>query len=315
MNEADRKKIELTIERIKDLHTRIAPLVSSFEERIAAFKNSEGAEYATAEFWHAQALRDSLIRTRIFIENNFSYIETLGVLSLCRYTFEMVVWLKHMKQDENYALVYARMLFKKNLELYEDLASHLVHEIGLYKRFADEETKAHAIVLENIKTTKDSTSPASIGSEIAASLREASDAIDEKLALNFVLYGDDIAQYGYGFQAHRVETQALPQARQHADQTRETLKNFDTKWDKTLKPFKPKVWSWKERADFVGMLPEYDFIYSYTSRLIHATPVSITTDQRSLESFEMLIFLRYVATQFYWIIRHAETEIARRVLH
>ena len=47
-------------------------------------------------------------------------------------------------------------------------------------------------------------------------------------------------------------------------------------------------------SESVGMSKQYDFIYSYTSRLLHATPVSFYTNQKNLEVIEMLMFLDYV---------------------
>jgi hypothetical protein len=44
----------------------------------------------------------------------------------------------------------------------------------------------------------------------------------------------------------------------------------------------------------VGLLSEYDYIYAFASKLLHATPASITTDQKNLEPEEMLIFLKYI---------------------
>ncbi len=42
------------------------------------------------------------------------------------------------------------------------------------------------------------------------------------------------------------------------------------------------------------MIEQYEFLYSYTSRLLHATPVSIFTNQKNLEPEEMRLFLEYV---------------------
>mgnify|MGYP003604510971 FL=1 len=47
-------------------------------------------------------------------------------------------------------------------------------------------------------------------------------------------------------------------------------------------------------AETVDLLAEYDFIYAFTSKLRHATPASITTDQKNLEPAEMVVFLRYI---------------------
>ena len=53
-------------------------------------------------------------------------------------------------------------------------------------------------------------------------------------------------------------------------------------------------WRWKEQAAIVGMSDQFEFIYSFTSRLLHATPVSLTTNQKLLEPDEMHIFLEYI---------------------
>ena len=42
------------------------------------------------------------------------------------------------------------------------------------------------------------------------------------------------------------------------------------------------------------MQDEYRFIYSYTSRLLHATLGSITTNYRNLELTEIRMFLGYI---------------------
>ena len=47
-------------------------------------------------------------------------------------------------------------------------------------------------------------------------------------------------------------------------------------------------------AKKVDLGDEYEYIYSYTSKLLHATPSSITTNQKNLELSEINIFLKYV---------------------
>lgn len=55
-----------------------------------------------------------------------------------------------------------------------------------------------------------------------------------------------------------------------------------------------KPWRWDQKAKLVGMENEYAFIYTYTSRLLHATPTSLTTNRKNLEPEEMLMFLKYI---------------------
>jgi hypothetical protein len=56
----------------------------------------------------------------------------------------------------------------------------------------------------------------------------------------------------------------------------------------------PNRWQWRQMAQKVGLVDEYDFIYTFSSKLLHATPASITTDQKNLELSELVVFLKYI---------------------
>ena len=72
-----------------------------------------------------------------------------------------------------------------------------------------------------------------------------------------------------------------------------------------------KDWNWKEQATAIGMSDQYEFIYSFTSRLLHATPVSLTTNQKLLEPEEMRIFLEYIYVSLLDILRLAKEDSRR----
>lgn len=57
------------------------------------------------------------------------------------------------------------------------------------------------------------------------------------------------------------------------------------------------------------MKDEYDFIYAYASRLLHATPASLTTNQKNLEPDEMRVFLKYIRVRLF-----DEIEMAGKLL-
>lgn len=314
MNASARQKILQIITDIKMLHPKLQFLTDTLKGKLSTFTTIKMEERG-ADYWRTQALSDALIRVRIFVENNLSYIETLGVLSLCRYTFELVVWLKHMEMDHRFALIYARMLIKQQTQLYDDLVKHLRREIDLYNSLAEEEKTAHTSVLGAAAAAGQSADPTAIGRRISEDMHAASDHIDEKLALQFAIYSSEIKHNGYGFQAHLIETQALPQALDYFEKNDESLTKFNNQWAATISELKLKEWKWNARAAHVDMASEYDFIYSYTSRLLHATPASLTTDQKSLEDEEAFLLLRYVCTQFRWIIQHAEARVVQQTIH
>ena len=57
---------------------------------------------------------------------------------------------------------------------------------------------------------------------------------------------------------------------------------------------KVKHWKWKDKAKATNHLEEYDYIYSFTSSMLHATPASITAEYNLLSIDEMIIFLKYI---------------------
>ena len=209
MSDLTQNQISDLVGGITALHPKLDSLANLLTTKLNTFSDSEVEEQAI-HYWRTQVLRDALIRVRIFVERNFSYIETLGVLSLCRYTFELVVWLKHIEMDERFALFYARRLCNQQIEFYDDLANHLQREINLYCSLAEEESTAHAIVRAAARTASPSNKPAATGRKMADNLRSASNLIDEKLALEFAIYCDQINHNGYDFQVHLIKEQVTP---------------------------------------------------------------------------------------------------------
>lgn len=53
-------------------------------------------------------------------------------------------------------------------------------------------------------------------------------------------------------------------------------------------------WVWQQRAHAVGMAEHYEFFYRYSSRLLHAEPVSFATHQPLLETYEIIALLDHV---------------------
>ena len=65
------------------------------------------------------AYREALVKCRILLEQNLVAIETLGALSLTRYVFELLVWLRTLENDPKQAIeFYAQVA--------EEQESHLV---------------------------------------------------------------------------------------------------------------------------------------------------------------------------------------------
>jgi hypothetical protein len=90
-------------------------LVQQFRQRIEKLgaEHGSGRCQKSGGYWRLVAFVDSLVRLRLFLENNFKCIETISVLAVARYLFELTVWLKLLVVDSRYGLVYYRELLKK----------------------------------------------------------------------------------------------------------------------------------------------------------------------------------------------------------
>jgi hypothetical protein len=59
-------------------------------------------------------------------------------------------------------------------------------------------------------------------------------------------------------------------------------------------------------AEAAGLRDQFAFVYAYTSRLLHATPTSLTTNQKNLELAEMKMLLNFVFVSCVEMIEHSE---------
>jgi Family of unknown function (DUF5677) len=304
MDKSHITSIEETILGIKRLHSEFESLIQMYRNKIEEYENelTPEEEKLSTRYCKAVAYVDSLIKLRIFIEQNFNFIETMGVLSVTRYIFELSVWLKLLIKDDRYGLVYQYQLLDKQLHFYSDLEGHLLKEIEFFKEMDGKESdliKKKAIEAQNIKEeTERADALRNLGSSVQRT-------IDDEAAKRLCIYVDDALTNGYGYQAHLIEQNAVPNAREGKFNIRKEIENLKNVLPKNIKILVTERWNWKQRAKDAGMSDEYEFIYSYTSRLLHATPASLTTDQKNLEPGEIAMFLRYIAIRMKEVIADA----------
>ena len=315
-----RQKLVANIQRLQDLHPSIQPAIDLLRSEMARSPEME-MEDLDSSYWRLQILSDALIKVRLFVENNFRVVETMSVLSLTRYVFELVVVLKNLRTNDKFAFLYMQKLVLQQCEHLEDYAKQIQAEIAFYKARGEDEKSAHDAVIEKYSKSQSPTMSARnskrLGNKMISEMNRASVFVDEELALKFALYSDDVAHNGYAFQAHLIESKVLGSIVERAELARSSYERIRAAWKDSVEPFPInfKKWNWKEMSKFVGMEGEYDIIYSYTSRLLHASPHSLTTDQKNLADAEVLMFLRYVEQQIRWIVGYADEVLGRRRIH
>ena len=81
------------------------------------------------KMWCTIALGDSLVKLKLFIENNFNYIETMELIATTRYIFEINIWLNLFKKDIYYGLTYYKQLLKDKEIYWNNLKNQHEREI------------------------------------------------------------------------------------------------------------------------------------------------------------------------------------------
>jgi len=119
---------------------------------------------------------------------------------------------------------------------------------------------------------------------------------------------DQAKANGYEFQAYSVEMNAIPPVEASIAELKNDISEFEQKAPAAVQQLMKGRWQWRSMSEKAGILDEHDYIYSYASKLVHATPASITTDQKNLEMSEVCIFLRYIHVKLLEIIDLAKSQ-------
>lgn len=261
-----------------------------FDRLAAAFRSESEIESEFNRFssddWRRNAYGNAMIRLRILVENNFQFVETLGLLCVARYVFELSIWLRLFKHDKQYCLVYYKELLETQLRNARDTLAQLHREAHLLEKFE---------AFDN-NSARDAARAASTLSvvDLGQMTRRSMDRVDAEASRQFSLYLDEGRTNGFGFQAHLVRTKAVPQAEANVRELEKELQEFERNVPSEIRALAKGRWQWRSMSEKAGVLDEHDYIYAYASKLLHATPASLTTDQKNLEMTEVCVFLRYI---------------------
>lgn len=285
-------------EQAQDLANQIRKLAPELDRlsRFFRINPDTGKEYEfdldSSNDWRRDTYGNVLVRLRQLTEKNVLFVETLGLLAVTRYIFEVHVWLRLFKEDDRFCLVYRRELLDTMLRYYRDTLRQLEREIDFLKSIHEKEKRSTNDTLSMMRT--------GLGTEddVATDVQNTMQSIDNEASRRFSIYAEDAKTNGYGFQAYIVKSQAIPKTKHTIREIYTQLKDIP----EHIRDFCPGRWQWRQMAKRVGMVHEYDYIYRYLSKLLHATPASITTDQKNLEFREMCMFLRYIRLKLMDII-------------
>ncbi len=241
--------------------------------------------------WCFAAAGDSLVRLRLFTEQNFNYIETMSTITVARYIFELSIWLLLFKLDRRYGLVYYAQLLDTQHKYWKDYRAQIDREIAFLEDFERKERDTQQDALNQIRAISD---PKIQKQRLIAANKTVTDIIDKDACRRFSIYLEQAKHNGFVFQAHLLKEKLIPEIDQSIEDITSEISAFNASVPQGIKDLIPRKWQWKQMAQKVSLVDEYDYIYAFSSKLLHATPASITTDQKNLELSELVVFLKYI---------------------
>ena len=218
--------------------------------------------------------------------------ETFQLLASARNLFENLVWIRLFKSNLEFGHVFYEMLVRQQVDSIEGNIAQVQAEISLFRTCADLDRDISDRLISESKS-------ASSEEECAAathSQHERREELDRHVRRSFTLYGAAAKYNGYSYQAHLLQTKALPKLEETLAECRRSLSDFEKEKASLLSGKLANAaskWNWHDRARDVGMLAQYDFLYRYTSRLLHSTPMNLITEKGLSES-EHLLMLDYL---------------------
>lgn len=292
MSEFAYQRLSGIVAELKELVPRFETSIEKLGENMSAMEealNPKEPQYS-GDFWVIAAYRNALVRLRLIIENDLFSLETLNVLATTRYVFEMLVWLRVLNQDAEYGLVFYYQTIEKQIQHFRDYRAKLANEISILNALGEEENDLFQDRVQKLADDPPPLTAERVSEETTSIMSE----IDRKARRAFCLYAESARHNGYGFQAELIRTKAIPHVDTQIDELLAKKKAFVDICSDPVKTKLTERWNWKKKATLARMQDQYEFIYSYTSRLLHATPASILTDQKNLKPQEMLVFLDYI---------------------
>ena len=259
--------------------------IADFEAQAASQRLGAGEQ----DPWSEESVRLRLLtRVRGKVER-LVVGDTMSLLSTTRFVFESVVWLKTVDASTSGRLRFQQEALKTSRQWWTKQVDHLGRERQMLERWELEEKTLLQHLMQAANAIEDKEEQRAAIEEMPRKIREE---VDEQAAREFSLYGHAALTNGFSFQGHLVETQAKPVVSKHLQDAQADLNKFQLAFGSQVPDLKTK-WNWRAAADAVGMIDEYDFVYSYTSILLHATAFNLVS-ARELEPAERMVFLNYI---------------------
>jgi hypothetical protein len=283
-------------QELKDLIASKKPrTILSLKGQIEWIARTRSDHIVVPEVWALRAQKGTVEKFESMLADSLLK-SSVELIALARNIFENLIWLKLFNKDRHFGLIFYRQLLTQQLDSQKQAIEKANEEIALFKELRDEESPDFDAVSHLI--TKDE--PSEDDTRTIRDYITAHEAVvDAKVRATFSLYGEQAKTNGFDFQAYLIETKAIPHHRERIETIKLHLQELQNSLPTGLPVAMQKElddplrWVWSDRASSVGMRSHYKFLYTYTSRLLHSTPMNLITD-KELDESETCTLLDYL---------------------
>lgn len=280
-------KIDCLVSSIKEQTDSVDLISKIFEAELMALSFDK----FNADHWGLKIIHDSLAKILHILEKELDFTETLNLVSVARYICELNIQLNLINNDSRYSLVYYGELIKNQREYWSRLKDQLEREIIAFNSLQKQENELYNHRVAEISQMPKG--PEQI--EAARSLSQyVSKAIDEKADRIFSIHAGQAKTNGYAFQAILIAKKQLPQVIKSIEDIDMEDENYEPNVSSDIIKIKKSRKTWADKSNMTNLSDDYHFIYSFSSKLLHALPASITTNDLGLSNDEKIIFLKFI---------------------
>ena len=189
---------------------------------------------------------------------------SLEILAWSRNVFENLIWLKLFLIDSSWGLFFYGQFLKNHLEDLEGIIAKLNAEAELFDSFDAEDIAIIDDVFGCIDKIDEPTSEDI--ADRSKELHQRKGELDIRVRRTFALSAAAATINGYGYQAHLLRTKQIPHLQEQLDAIKSRTEDFKQEVGDQAKINRYLgKWNWRGKAQRVGMVEQYDFLYRLTS--------------------------------------------------
>lgn len=200
------------------------------------------------------------------------------------------MWLKLFEKDQIWGEAFYAKFLEESIADVKGLIAKIEQEIELFQEAEIEDREITRQMCEAFQEKGvDKDGSAAVFQKYETMRSE----LDERVHREFSIFSEAAKVNGYGFQTSLLKTKELPRCRDELsklEMKKTSLENLIGA--DQLKKHLSRT-NWRQSAQTVGMVRQYDYLYRLSSRLLHSGPMNILTEKDLTES-EKNVLLGYV---------------------